>query len=152
MNGAAASPEELTGVSIAELHAAWRHYYSTEAPATMSRELLQRAIGYKMQEEVFGGVSRRTLLWLKAMGSDLKAGRGQSARAERPTPALKPGPKLIREWQGKVHEVLALEDGQFAYAGKCYRSLTLIATRITGTHWSGPRFFGLKKAREPVDG
>lgn len=57
---------------------------------------------------------------------------------------LKPGTKLVREWQGKVHEVLALEDGQFAYGGKTYPSLTVIAREITGTHQSGPRFFGLK--------
>lgn len=149
MNGAAARPEDLTDLSPAELHDMWRQYYATEAPATMSRELLQRAIGYRMQEEVFGGVSRRTMLRLKAMGPDLNTGRGLVAKA---TPALKPGTKLIREWQGKVLEVLALEDGQFAYAGKSYRSLTVIAREITGTHWSGPRFFGLKKARVASDG
>ena len=59
-------------------------------------------------------------------------------------PAPRSGTKLIREWQGMVHEVLALEDGQFAYGGKTYRSLTMIARQITGTNQSGPRFFGLK--------
>ena len=67
-------------------------------------------------------------------------------------PPPKSGTKLIREWRGKVHEVLTLEDGQFAYSGKTYRSLTTIARHITDTHQSGPKFFGLKDARISADG
>ena len=66
--------------------------------------------------------------------------------------ALKYGTKLIREWQGQVHEVMALEDGHFAYAGNSYQSLSVIAGKITGPHWSGPRYFGRKKSRVPTDG
>ena len=57
---------------------------------------------------------------------------------------LKPGAKLVREWGGESHDVLVLEAG-FAWRGKTWRSLSVIAQAITGTHWSGPRFFGLKK-------
>lgn len=59
-----------------------------------------------------------------------------------------PGTRLIREWQGKTYEVTVLEDG-YLWQGKPYRSLSQIATSITGTRWSGPRFFGVKtlKAR-----
>ena len=64
------------------------------------------------------------------------------------TPLPKSGTKFIREWQGTVHEVLTLEDGRFAYRGKTYTSLTLIAKLITGTHQSGPRFFGLRKSSD----
>jgi hypothetical protein len=59
---------------------------------------------------------------------------------------LKPGTRLLREWGGKTHTVIALEDG-FEHDGKRYQSLTQIARRITGAHWSGPRFFGLRRVR-----
>ena len=60
----------------------------------------------------------------------------------------KPGARLLREWQGKTHEVIVVEDGDFLYAGARYRSLSKIARVITGTQWSGPSFFGLNQARE----
>jgi hypothetical protein len=60
-------------------------------------------------------------------------------------PLLKPGTRLLREWQGRKHTVIVLEHG-FEYEGERYLSLTQIARRITGAHWSGPRFFGLRKA------
>jgi len=56
---------------------------------------------------------------------------------------LKPGTRLLREWGGKTHTVIVLDDG-FEYDGERYPSLTQIARRITAAHWSGPRFFGLK--------
>jgi hypothetical protein len=64
-----------------------------------------------------------------------------------PTPSLslKPGARLVREWGGRTHTVTVTEDG-FEYAGESYPSLTKIAKRITGAHWSGPRFFGLQAA------
>jgi hypothetical protein len=58
---------------------------------------------------------------------------------------LKPGTRLLREWGGKTDTVIVLED-RFDYDGKRYQSLTEITPRITGAHWSGPRFFGLRKA------
>jgi Protein of unknown function (DUF2924) len=57
---------------------------------------------------------------------------------------LRPGTTLVRQWRGHAHTVLVGEDG-FEYEGRHYRSLTVIAERITGAHWSGPRFFGLTK-------
>ena len=56
---------------------------------------------------------------------------------------IKPGTKLIREWKGRVHEVIVLDD-TYIWSGKPYRSLSQIARAITGTRWSGPRFFGLE--------
>lgn len=134
----------LAAVDLGELREAWRQHYRSDAPASMSRELLMRAVGYKMQEAVLGGLDRRTLLQLSSsrLGSNTRV---------TPLPP-KSGTKLIREWRGKVHEVLRLEDGQFAYAGKTYRSLTTIAQHITHTHQSGPKFFGLKDARMSADG
>jgi hypothetical protein len=61
-----------------------------------------------------------------------------------PTLKYSPGTRLIREWQGQTHEVTILEKG-YRYQGRTYRSLSQVAGNITGTHWSGPRFFGLNK-------
>ena len=129
----------LENLDIAALRQRWRDLYPGQAPGLMSRELLRLAIGYKLQEQVFGGLGRRTQLGLAAFKGGSKAGRTSI------TPVPKSGTKFIREWQGTVHEVLTLEDGQFAHRGKTYKSLTLIAKLITGTHQSGPRFFGLRK-------
>ena len=57
---------------------------------------------------------------------------------------LKPGTRLMREWNGTMHSMLVTADG-FDFGGKTWRSLSLIARHITGAHWSGPRFFGLKR-------
>lgn len=62
-----------------------------------------------------------------------------------PSSAMKPGSRLIREWQGKLHEVSVRDDG-FVYRDRKYRSLSAIAHDITGTRWSGPAFFGLNEA------
>lgn len=140
----------LEVLGLSKLRENWRQYYRSEAPASMSRELLMRAMGYKLQEAVFGGLSRRTLLQLSCSKLLSEANSDSHTRATTPPP--KSGTKLIREWRGKVHEVLTLEDGQFAYAGKTYRSLTTIARHITETHQSGPRFFGLKEAGSSADG
>jgi hypothetical protein len=64
---------------------------------------------------------------------------------------MKPGLRLVREWRGETHTVLVLEDG-FEWNGNRRRSLSAIAREITGTHWSGPRFFGLKRSPMPVSG
>ena len=130
----------LEDLDIAALRQRWREFYPSQATGLMSRELLRLAIGYKLQEQVLGGLGRLTQLGLTAFKTGSKGGRVSV------TSVPKSGTKFIREWQGTVHEVLTLEDGRFAYRGKTYKSLTLIAKLITGTHQSGPRFFGLRKS------
>ena len=144
MSALAVKLQKLVNLELPDLREEWQHYFDRKAPASMSRELLRLAVGYKMQEELSGGLSRRTLLQLSTM--KMVAGARSLSDASNLVPAPRSGTKLIREWQGKVHEVLTLEDGQFAYGGTTYRSLTMIARQITGTHQSGPRFFGLKSS------
>lgn len=66
-------------------------------------------------------------------------------------PQLQAGVTLVRKWRGKTYKVKVIEDEKgrkrYEFAGQIYRSLTLVATEITGAHWSGPRFFGLNKVR-----
>ena len=143
-------PECLASLNLHQLREEWAKYYRSAAPSTMSPELLQRAIGYKLQEEALGGLNRWTQLRLSYLKT--ASGKGKASARERTAPALKSGTKLLREWQGKVHEVLALDDGRFAYAGKTYRSLTTIARQVTGVHQSGPKFFGLKMPQSCANG
>jgi hypothetical protein len=91
-----------------------------------------------MQEEAYGGLTARTRKRLAEVASDLAAGRPLKA----PNRKIKPGTRLLREWQGVVHEVVVLESSVL-YQGKSWPSLTAVAREITGARWSGPRFFGL---------
>lgn len=115
----------------------WQKLYRTTPPAKMSRQLLRRAIAYRLQEQALGGLrpsTRRLLMAAVKQGGEIKPA----------TPTLSPGTRLIREWQGNTHEVLVLEQG-FMFRGKQYGSLSEVAGAITGAHWSGPKFFGLKR-------
>ena len=98
---------DLEDLGLPDLRSTWQLYYGTTPPASMSRELLRLAIGYKMQEKLSGGLSRRTSLQLSSLASASASKR--HVDPFRHVYALKPGTKLVREWQGKVHEVLALE-------------------------------------------
>jgi hypothetical protein len=74
----------------------------------------------------------------------------QGTRANRRKPKVThptPGTRLVREWNGQRHEVTAVEGG-FEYNGRKHRSLSAIAKAITGAHWSGPQFFGLRTPKE----
>ena len=137
--------EVLAGIEAMDLHALrnrWAELCGDQSPRAMSKELLRLAVAYQIQEQEFGGLSRRTSLQLRALGN------GNGARFAAVTSSrLKPGAKLLREWNGKIHEVQALEDGRYAYAGKVWRSLSEIAREITGVRWSGPRFFGTRDRR-----
>ena len=155
MSGDGEELKHVEVMSLFELRIHWRKLHAFEAPTTMSKELLKLSISYKLQEQKFGGLSRISQLRIKALDSR-KLGE-MNIQNEYQRQSLKPGAKLLRAWQGKVHEVLALEQNQFAFNGKSYRSLSEIAQLITGAHWSGPRFFGLKatatsKNRVYIDG
>ncbi len=141
-------PLDLEGLPLSELRARWQGYFGMQAPANMSQQLLRLAIAYKMQEEAQGGLSKSARLRLKSLSS-----RSRSSAVElRLVGVTKSGTRFIREWQGQAHEVLALDNGMFAYDGKTYRSLTTIAKQITGTHQSGPRFFGMPPTKEADHG
>jgi DUF2924 family protein len=128
----------LNGLAPQQLRAEWRRLCRGQPPR-LSRDLLIRTIAYRMQELVYGGLSKATQRKLDALTKEL---RGKGSIAVTPDTSLRPGTRLVREWRGKTHTVAVTEDG-FEYAGKIFPSLTKIAQAITGAHWSGPRFFGL---------
>ena len=131
----------LQGAATHDLRIAWRRLYRGEPPRCMIRDLLIRAIAYRMQERVHGGLAPATKRRLRGLVAAIEA---NGTEAFDPGIVLKPGARLVREWAGKTHTVVVLENG-FDYDGERYPSLTKIASRITGAHWSGPRFFGIRK-------
>ena len=132
----------IAGLELPRLRAAWRARWG-EPPKYRSRDLLARAMAYRVQAEAFGDlpapVKRRAAEYAARFAAD----RGY---APTPGPVLKPGCSLVREWKGVRHEVAVTTDG-FAYLGEPYRSLSQVAQRITGTKWNGLVFFGLKPRR-----
>jgi len=142
----------ISALRRGDLLARWEQIYGTLPHKMISTKLLVRAVAYAAQAEQLGGLSKRTrkeLLRLTGGGSlpsDEKPRDGDHSPAERSRPRRTALPRLgtrfVREWNGKSHVVEVVEQG-FVWQGKTYRSLSAIASRITGTRWSGPRFFGI---------
>lgn len=140
----------LPATATRDLTIAWRGLYRTPPPRGMSRDLMIRAIAYRMQERAHGGLAPAIKRRLRSLVAEIAA---KGANVFDPGILLKPGARLVREWGGQAHTVIVLDTG-FEYGGERYPSLSKIAARITGAHWSGPRFFGIAKrparARAPV--
>jgi hypothetical protein len=128
----------LNELTARQLRDVWRRLYRGQPPR-LSRDLLIRVIAYRMQELVYGGLSKATQRKLDALAKQLEV---KGSIVVTPDRSLKSGTRLVREWRGRTHTVVVAEDG-FEYDGKTFPSLTKIAHAITGAHWSGPRFFGL---------
>lgn len=128
----------------AECASAWRKQFRFDPPSYISVRLMRRILAYEVQVKVRGGHSAQVK---RALAMTLKNGdrvAGKPALAARSPASLRPGIHLVREWNGRSYLVEVLEEG-FRMDGRTYRSLTAIASKITGTAWSGPRFFGLKR-------
>ena len=112
------------------LRGCWRETFASDPPAAFSKDLMARAICYRLQEEAFGGLSASTARLLRSL---VKPG-------VEPPRQVKVGSVIVREHKGVMHEVLAVPGG-FCWQGKTHHSLSTIAKTITGTSWNGPRFF-----------
>jgi hypothetical protein len=133
---------QLPGMTPAQLRAKWRDCWRRPAP-DIGPDLLRRGIAWKLQSRVDGDLPNHIKLELERAAISLR--RGEELVSSR-RPSLKSGTRLVRQWQGRVHHVLVLDDG-YEYDDRRFNSLTQVATAITGTHWSGPTFFGLKKRK-----
>jgi hypothetical protein len=126
----------LAGLSRSELVERWQAVFGSPPPKGIKRGLLERVCAYYLQAQAFGGLSRSSKKSLAAVAD------GAALKTLPIKPGLKPGSHLLREWHGVVHRVEVTHDG-VVWNGRRYRSLSAVARAITGTSWSGPRFFGL---------
>lgn len=126
-----------------ELKDRWRSLYGAKPPQKIHRSLLIAAVAHRMQENALGALKPSVRRHLLQVAID--------TGTSRPSPghlSLRPkaGTLLVREWGGVTHQAKVLEDG-ILFRSKRYKSLSEVARIITGAHWSGPLFFGLKTRR-----
>jgi hypothetical protein len=136
-------PKQIAAVrrkSTSQLREIWQTVYRGEAPAKLRREFLIAFLAYRIQELEFGGLRQETKKRLRELSRPFSRDAGQP----NPRSVMRPGTQLFREWHGERHEVCVMDSG-FEYRGIRYKSLSQIARKITGTAWSGPAFFGLRK-------
>lgn len=148
---------KLSTLDMDGLRIRWRKETRRPAPAHLSKGLLLRMLCYRIQAVALGDLDRETRKALDRFVRDRKKEAAEEGKAKpnRPTRTLKPGTVLVREWDGQLHRVTAMANG-YAWNGETFASLSTVAKTITGTSWSGPRFFGLvdKKGsgrRSPAD-
>ncbi len=134
----------LSTLGLKVLKDKWRALYGVDPPHQISRAFMRRALAYRIQEKSFGGLKPATRQLLMQFAHDDAAARTAVAA---PFHTVKPGAVLVREWRGISHQVSVLEKG-FCFRGMRYSSLSEVAREITGTRWSGPLFFGLKRSQE----
>jgi hypothetical protein len=131
----------LSDLSLSELREIWLRRLGTPTPPT-STELTRRWLAWELQAQARDGFDAPTRRRLRQIAKALRADP-DAGRVHQPSPA--PGQVLMREWNGVTHRVVVLDDG-FSWNSERYSSLSEIALRITGTRWSGPRFFGLRQS------
>jgi hypothetical protein len=129
-------------LDLSGLRARW-HSVFRKAPDHLPRHLLYRMIAYRLQAERLGDLDHETRRFLDRVAMGTQKGDGLPASGHRRIRhGLQLGTILVREWDGKPQRVMVRDDG-FTWNGTAYRSLTEVAFAMTGTRWSGPRFFGL---------
>ena len=139
---------ELTGMPYKAMKERWRSLYGTDPPA-YKREHMIRRLAYRIQELAYGGLSQDAKAELERIADENPLPDQAARRKQRQGKTARPlpGTRLIREWNGQRHEVTASAEG-LEYNGRRYRSLSAVAKAITGAHWSGPQFFGLRTPRK----
>ena len=146
---------DLERMSTADLQQRWWQLVGTEPPRC-NREFLVRRLAYRLQELACGGLSLsardKMNHLLDEAGYDELGGLNGKHRQVQPRRDLPvAGTRLVREWNGGRYEVTVVAGG-FEFDGRRYRSLTAIAHAITGTHWNGPAFFGLRSGNNGGNG
>jgi len=124
--------DDIRSLSRSDLLERWTQHWGKEPPKYVSRRLLELSAAWHLQCRMCGGPGRELRRLLR-----------RGSRSEGGNPSIKPGTRLVREWNGRTHHVEVLNKG-FRWNDRTYRSLSSIARAITGAHWSGPRFFGLQ--------
>jgi Protein of unknown function (DUF2924) len=131
--------DRVRSLGFDELRALWRRTFRSSPPSAFTKDLVARFICWHLQEQAFGGLDPSAMKLLDGLAHGDKRGAERARR-------LKAGTVLVREYQGERHTVTVAADG-FLWCDSTYKSLTTIARAITGTAWSGPRFFGVQPNR-----
>jgi len=136
--------KELPTMDRPGLQQLWQELFGKPPHPKLRRQLMVPILAYRVQEKAYGGLKSSTRNYLRKLAAQLESSKGI------PQPQrIKPGTKLLRQWHDETHEVVVTEHG-FVYRGEEYKTLSEIAGLITGTRWSGPLFFGLKKRSREV--
>lgn len=138
-----AEVNRLSTMPIAEIRARWRATFKSEPPKAFGPDLLRRSLAHKLQEDAYGGLAPTTRKLLKQLVAQSAKSSGKFVIPRQ----IKTGAILVREWRGKTHRVCVLNEG-FAFEGKSYSNLSVVARLITGARWNGPRFFGLRNDKD----
>jgi hypothetical protein len=136
--------KQLELSTIPELKLKWRELKGQEPPQFSKRSFLTQVIAWELQAKAFGGID--PLLHRLLLGFGSGQSPSTSGDVDPPAQKLGSGVKLIRTWRGEIHQVIVTDEG-FFWKDKTFKSLSIIAREITGTQWSGPVFFGLKKTK-----
>ena len=138
----------LGGLDFASLRRVWKQTFGAAPPSSLSRVFLRRVLLHERQCRTHGGLSAATRRALAAMANETPSSAALAGSVSAGTHLVdRSGTHLVREWNGRTYQVEVIDNG-YRFDGKTYPSLTTIAKRITGTHWSGPRFFGLTPKRK----
>ncbi len=137
----------LATLGLEDLRQRWRDRLCAEPSPLRARDILLRMLAWRIQADALGGFDAKTERKLREIAKAF-----ERDPAYRPTPvrSLSPGVILTREWKGVLQRVMVTKNG-FQHLGQEYASLSDVARAITGTRWSGPRFFGLEASRESPD-
>ena len=127
---------ELAALKVIELRQRWQAWLGEPPPPCQSGRVLRMLLAWRLQEQRFGGFSLAAQRLLRELAKPSASRPAKMASA-----TLKRGTLLTREWKGVMHRVQVLDRG-FVHDGVVYASLSEVARAITGTRWSGPRFFG----------
>jgi hypothetical protein len=134
--------ERLADLTPEQLRAKFFELKGIPLPKFMRGTLMRRAVAHALREHVLGGLKHSAQKQLDQLVRQIVPANEKPP--PRPNKKIRAGTRLIREWQGRVHEVLVVGD-RYAWNGEAYRSLSEIARLITGTRWNGWVFFGVKK-------
>lgn len=136
----------LPEMNIAQLRAKWRQNLKEPPPLHVRKQLFVPILAYELQEKAYGGLKPEIRRQLEKIAARYRREADTKDVPFREPRRIKPGTRMLRDWNGKTHQVTVVENG-FEYGGERYKSLSVIARKITGTRWSGPLFFGLKDRR-----
>jgi Protein of unknown function (DUF2924) len=132
---------QISAANSTELRALWAQHGSGPCPAPAL--LCRYSLAWQLQARVYGGLSGSTRRRLQELSRAFE--RDPEFKPPGVAP-LQPGTEYLRHWKGAVRRVRVTAEG-YQYEARTYQSLSEIARHITGTQWSGPKFFGLKSKK-----